>query len=62
MMPKGFKIAMDYFIKFADLEVATSGNKTDFIDSMTDETSGKILSKSKEWAMTGNHCDVGRYI
>lgn len=44
MMPKGFKIAMDYFIKFADLEVATSGNKTDFTDSMPDETSGKILS------------------
>ena len=43
-MPKGFKIAMDYFIKFTDLEVATSGNKTDFTDSMPDETSGKILS------------------
>lgn len=44
MMSKGFKIAMDFFIKLADLEVTTSANKTDFTDSKADETSGKILS------------------
>ena len=32
---------MDFFIKFADLQVAISASETDCTDSKADETSGK---------------------
>lgn len=63
MIPKVFKIAMDFFkIKFVALEVATSANKTDSKTPRLMKPQVKILSYSKEWAMIGNHCDVGRDI
>lgn len=54
---------MDFFkIKFVALEVATSANKTDSKTPRLMKPQVKILSYSKEWAMIGNHCDVGRDI